>query len=184
MKIAISSAVLLSVTLAVGIIVIWNWTHREDLERDGVEWAYRSKYFPIEGDGCQMLDRTLGSDARSPKRLLEVIGWGYNEDASKNPHGLGHPEFFDVQHQALVRLLALQEDRFGIVPESQHTSSLFVDHTGAKLVEAANGVYVVEGSASIYPDRFDEHPWEGYFAWERFSFEQDGRLIERLPVNQ
>jgi hypothetical protein len=184
MKFAISAAAFLAVASVVGIIAFWNWAHREDLEPDGMEWAYRSKYFPVEGDGCQILDRTLGSDARSPKRLLEVLGWTYNEDASKNPHALGHPEFFDVQHQALVRLLALQEDRFGIVPDARHTSTLLVDHTGAKVVEVANGVHVVDGSASIYPNQFDEHPWEGYFTWERFKFEQDGRLVERLPLNQ
>ena len=133
-------------------------------------------------DGCGLLDQKLGADARSPTKLLSVLGWRYDRDSTKNPHGLGHPEFFDIQHQALVRLLALQEDLFGKPAPPQHTETLLVDHAGASLISFENGVYLVDGSASIHPDEFDEPRPGGYFRWERFRFGGEGRLLDRSPI--
>ena len=168
----------------VSAVVLGIWAHQEDMEHDGFAFVYRSKYFSVDGDGCDLLDQKLGTGSRSPTRLLEVLQWLYDEDASKNPHGLGYPEFFDAQHQALVRLLALQESEFGKEPPAQHWETLRADHTGVRFISSQNGVHLIEGSASVYPDEFDQHPWEGYYLWERFHFDGTGRLLDRSPIKQ
>lgn len=135
-------------------------------------------------DGCDLLDEKLGSEARSPAKLLEVIGWHYDRDPSRNPHGLGYPEFFDVQHQALVRLLALQEDEFGIDVPNQITETLLVDHSGAMLVSATTTDIVIDGSSSTQPDEFDGPRSDPYYRWERFEFDSSGRLQSRSPIKR
>jgi hypothetical protein len=136
------------------------------------------------GDGCELLDEKLGTESRSPAKLLEVIGWQYDRDQSKNPYGLVHPEFFDVQHQALVRLLALQADEFGIDVPEQITNTLRVDHSGAMLVKSDSTGVVINGSSSTKPDEFDGPHSDPYYRWERFEFDSSGRFQRRAPIKQ
>ena len=136
------------------------------------------------GDGCELLDEKLGSQARSPGKLLEAISWKYDRDQSRNPHGLGHPEFFDLQHQALVRLLALQEDKFGIDIPDQITDTIRVDHSGAMLVSTTSSGVVIDGSSSTKPDEFDGPHSDPYYRWERFEFNSSGRFQRRSPLKQ
>jgi hypothetical protein len=135
-------------------------------------------------DGCVLLDQKLGSEARSPEKLLEVIGWQYDRDQSKNPYGLGHPEFFDLQHKALVRLLALQDDAFGIDVPVQNPNTLKVDHSGAMLVSSNSEVVVIDGSSSMKPDEFNGPHSDPYYRWERFEFDRSGRFQRRAAMKQ
>lgn len=168
--------------LAGGVVWFKVWAEREELECDGIGWAWRSKYYPVSGDGCQLLDRTLGAQSRTPRELLQVMRWQYHKDPARNPHGLGFPDFFDVQHQALVRLLALQQEVFGNSVPPQHEKTVRADHSGVRVrAEDAAGM-TVEGTASVFPDEFDDHPWEGYFRYEAFQFDKDGRLLSRRPL--
>jgi hypothetical protein len=134
-------------------------------------------------DGCMLLDQSLASEARSPKKLLEVMGWRYDRDPSRNPYGLGYPEFFDLQHQALVRLLALQDDVFGINVPAQNTSTLRVDHSGAMLLRSNSEGIVIDGSSSMQPDEFNGPHSDPYYIWERFEFDESGRFQRRTSVN-
>lgn len=181
MKKIILSLMLLAITGFGGFMY---WAHIEDLEHDGFAWTYRSKYYGVKGDGCSLLDKTLGASSTDPTELLKVLGWSYDEKPMKNPFGLGFPDFFNVQHQALVRLLALQPTKFGIQPSLRQRYGGGRDHTGAKLISIEDGNYVVSGSASIRPDSFDDHPWEGYFAWEIFRFDRAGKFISREPSSE
>lgn len=165
----------------VSIVSLKLWVAKEDLEFDGSAWAYRSKYYSVKGDGCALLDKNLGASSARPAELLNVLAWKYDKDPGNNPFNLGFPDFFDVQHQALVRLLALQQKNFGISPPPPTHGSGGMDHTGASLTKIENGIFVVSGSASVYPDSFDDHPWEGYFRWETFRFDRDGKFISRSP---
>ncbi len=164
-------------------LALWYWAHREDLEHDGFAFVWRSQYFAVGGDGCGLLDKTLGASARVPGELLKVLDWRYDRDSAKNPYGLGHPAFFDVQHQALVRLLALQRKEFRVEVPPQRTPTLQMDHSGARVDERVHGIITVSGSASVYPDWFDAHPWEGYFFWETFTFDESGKLLIRAPYS-
>ncbi len=134
-------------------------------------------------DGCVLLDRTLGPDARTPAKLFDAIGWKYDEDRRKNPYGLGYPEFYDVQHQALVRLVSMQKELFGEKGLPQCQRSIGMDSGGALMISFKGGVYVIEGSASIDPDYYDKFVThdEGYYRWERFSFGKNGKLLGRSP---
>lgn len=133
-------------------------------------------------DGCALLDQNLRSEARSPEKLLEVIGWKYDVDTSRNPYGLGFPEFFDFQHQALVRLLSLQHETFGIDVPKQNTNTLRVDHSGAMLISSHSESIVIDGSSSLKPDDFDGPHSDPYYMWERFEFDRSGRFQRRSPI--
>ena len=136
----------------------------------------------IGSDGCELLDRKLGVEARTATKLIEVIGWQYDRDQSKNPYGLGHPEFFDLQHQALVRLLALQQDEFGIHLPEQISHTLRVDHSGAMLVNSNSSRILIDGSSSTKPDVFDGS--DSYYRWERFEFDSSGRFKGRTQLKE
>ena len=171
------------ITTVALIAAFWIWAHHEDLEHTGFEWAYRSKYYPVHGDGCQLLEKTLGADAQLPQKLMAVMAWTNDKDAARNPYGLDFPAFSDVQHQALVRLLAIQKKSFQVSPPPQHRATTRIDHTGAFVIDSdANGM-IVEGTASVYPDEFDQHPWEGNYLLERFKFDAQGKLLERSAVH-
>ena len=139
--------------------------------------------FP-KNDGCELLDKKLGEDAQSPTKLLEVIAWEYNDDSSKNPHALGFSDFFDIRHQALVKLLAIQHKVFGDALPEQHHKTLRVDHSGARVIEENTDIVIVEGSSSIFPDEVDEPNGDGYYRWEHFTFDRSGKLISRSAISQ
>ncbi len=97
MKIAI---MVLSLVLACFINFLF-WYYKEDVEFNGIGWDYRSKYFSVEGDGCGLLDKNLGANARSPRKLLEVFTWQYHDDPAENPHGLGYPDFYEGNYRVV-----------------------------------------------------------------------------------
>ena len=158
---------------------LW-WCHVEDLRHDGFEWCYRSKYFPVKGDGCGDLERVLTVDANSPQILLTVFEWEYDSGASKNPYHLDRRTFYDVRHQALVRLLALQKKEFGTKAPPQSDHQYGIDHSGVSVLSVNKaGDYLIEGTGSIFPDHFGQHPWEGYYHVEQFLFDSTGKLLDR-----
>src|SRR4051794_37049630 len=70
----------------------------------GAEEWQRRYYYPVPvGDGCQLLDQTMGGHARDPQALLETIAWDF--EVGPNLYKLGQHEVWDAQHQALIRLL-------------------------------------------------------------------------------
>ena len=124
-----------------------------------------------------LLDRTLGDRSRDPKALLESLTWKYNATGS-NACGLGHPDFFDVQHLALLRLLELQRPRFKISVPKSATSATGIDHSFAS-VKATNGMnLVILGTPTLKPIRYDR-PYEGYWDMHYFEFTPEGRFVSR-----
>lgn len=157
------------VGLFVGLFIVWHDYRSE-------EWQ-RRQYFPMPvGDGCQLLDRTLGKHAREPQALFDVLAWHF--EGGPNPYNLGLDQFCDVQHQALIRLLDLQGTVFhtSVAPPSSPCTG--VDHTYAVERSRDTNLVVIEGTPTLRPTHWDR-PWEGYYDEETLEFAPDGRLLSR-----
>lgn len=130
---------------------------------------------------CKLLDLHLGSSAWDPTALLIAMTWEYQPD-NNNPHGLGHPDFFDVQHQALLRLLDLQKTAFGRAALSRCKDGTFVDSSFAKAISRTESEIVVLGTGTLEPCHYDYssiHGPDPYWQVERFRFTPRGQLLGR-----
>jgi len=166
-------ALVVAMVIAGGLSMWWRLSLSEEYQR--------RKYFPMPvGDGCQLLDQTLGSHARDPAALIDVFSWRFKD--GPNPHGLVFPDFFDVQHQALIRLLDLQLPLFGSKVSPPAGSGLKIDHSYAVLRSRNDSVIVVEGTPTLRPTAWDLRPWEGYWQAETLRLTPEGRLISREAV--
>jgi hypothetical protein len=98
----------------------------------------------------KLLDHHLGAKAWDPAALVVVLGWEYQPD-NNNPYGLGHPDFFDVKHQALLRLLDLQKQAFGRSALARRKNGVFVDSSFARIASRSESEIVVLGTGTFEP---------------------------------
>ena len=134
---------------------------------------YRSRY--------ELLDSRLGAEAWHPTKLLEVIRWDYHPE-NHNPFGLGYPNFFDFQHQALLRLLDIQGSAFGRVVPPRCATGVLIDHSSAIVEKWSDSDVVIVGTATLYPCLFESpngRDTDGYWQMERFVFARTGQLLSR-----
>lgn len=133
-----------------------------------------------------LLDSRLGASAWQPTNLLTVLAWEYH-DKGTNPLSLGYPDFFDFQHQALLRLLDIQKREFGLSTAPRATNGTYIDHSGVWLVGRTNSQIIVIGTGTLKPVYFKHKSLfdqEGYWQEEQFTFAPDGRLLSRESHTQ
>ena len=133
-------------------------------------YAFRSPRYPL-------LDAALKHDASNPHALAEVLRWDIPPGAFGGNHIL-----FDVQHQALLRLLDLQEPVF-----RQRIPAAAEKCTGADSpgilplnLNASGETFQIVGTPSLDPDYQETEG--GYYSVEAFTFTEEGRLVSRRCV--
>lgn len=132
-----------------------------------------------------MLDSRLGKSAWQPTDLLAILSWEYHEKGA-NPFNLRYPDFFDFQHQALLRLLDLQGREFGPKAIPRAKNGTYIDHVVAQVSEHTNSGITVIGTGTLKPVHFEGRSIfdpDGYWQMERFTFASDGRLLSRESYN-
>lgn len=140
----------------------------------GVFFARRPPRYDI-------LDSRFGPSAWQPTKLLEVLSWPYH-DNNQNPFDLGHPEFFDFQHQALLRLIDIQQEHFGHSAAPRNQDGTYIDHSFAHVIERTDSHIVVIGTATFKPCHYDNssvHGPDPYWQMERLTFAHTGELLYR-----
>lgn len=128
-----------------------------------------------------LLDSRLGASAWQRTNLLAILSWEYRADG-QNPHGLGHPDFFDFQHKALLRLLDIQRSQFGNNAPRRATGGTFFDHSYTEVAERTNSRVVVIAAGTLEPVHFDGssiHSPDPYWQLERLIFAASGQLPSR-----
>ncbi len=133
-----------------------------------------------------LLDSRLGASAWQPTNLLAILSWEYRDDG-KNPLHLGRPDFFDFQHQALLRLLDIQKREFGLSGPSRATNGTYIDHSEVWVVGRTNSQIVVIATGTLKPVLFENRSifdQDGYWQEEQFTFAPDGRLLSRESHTQ
>ena len=128
-----------------------------------------------------LLDSRLGASAWQPTNLLAILSWEYGTDG-QNPLGLGHPDFFEFRHQALLRLLDIQRSQFGHSPPRRTTGGTLINHSFAHATEHSNSRVVVIATGTLKPVHFDDSSVHGpnpYWQMERFTFGSSGQLLSR-----
>jgi hypothetical protein len=143
-------------------------------------------YFALRPRPYPLLDSRLGASAWQPTNLIEILSWEYHAD-NQNPFGLGHGEFSDFQHQALLRLIDVQGAQFGHRAPRGATSGTFIDHSFAHVSERTNSRVVVLGTGTLEPVHFERssvHGSDPYWQMERFTFTLDGDLLSRESYTQ
>jgi hypothetical protein len=131
----------------------------------------------------ELLDSRLGESAWQPTKLLEVMSWEYKEN-SQNPFGLGHPDFFDFQHQALLRLIDIQRRHFGHSAPPRNKLGTYIDHCFVAMKERSASQIIIIGTATLKPCRYDNssiHEPDPYWQMERLTFSPSGELLSRQP---
>jgi hypothetical protein len=159
---------------SLALVCAFAWWHHSGYD----QWQPRQYYPHPPSDGCALLDQTLGSHARDRLALLEVLRWRYRQDGP-NPHGLALSRFCDVQHEALLRLMALQSDQIPSAP----VPSTLIDHTFIQIQSESPDRVVVLGTPSLLPDYYGR-PWEGYWRMELLTFTREGRLLSRAAYRE
>jgi len=148
--------------------------------------ALAVSYFSLRPWPYPLLDSRLGASAWQPTNLIAILSWEYHAD-NQNPFGLGHPEFFDFQHQALLRLIDVQRAQFGHRAPRRATSGTYIDHSFAHVSERTNSRVVVLGTGTLKAVHFDRssvHGPDPYWQMERFTFTLDGQLLSRESYTQ
>jgi len=147
----------------------------------GVVVATVLAYFSLTLPRYQILDSRLGASAWQPTNLVAILSWEYDRDG-QNPLQLGYPDFFDFQHQALLRLLDIQHRQFGWRSLRRATNGAYIDHSGTYLIEHTDSQFIVIGTGTLKPVSVDRSPIDGaipYWQMERFTFTSAGRLLSR-----
>lgn len=138
-------------------------------------------YFAHRSPRYGLLDAHLGASAWQPAALLDVLSWSCR-DNNENPFGLGQPEFFDVQHQALLRLIDIQRHHFGRSTPPRNEHGTCIDHSFARVIERTDARIVVIGTATLRPRHYDKNSIHGpypYWQMERLTFSPAGELLFR-----
>ena len=143
-------------------------------------------YLSLTPRRYSLLDSRLGESAWQPTNLLAILSWEYRADGHI-PLGLGHPDFFDFQHQAFLRLLDIQRAQFGHGAPNRATGGTYIDHSFANVTGRTNSQVVVIAAGTLKPVHFDGSSIHGpvsYWQMERFIFASSGQLLSRESYTQ
>ena len=125
-------------------------------------YAFRPPRYPL-------LDAALKGEASNPRALAEVLRW-FEDSPPTAFHG--NHILFDVQHQALPRLLDLQWPVFRqrISPANEKCAG--ADSPRILPLNASGATFQIIGTPSLDPDYHETEG--GYYSMEVFTFAEEG----------